>query len=114
MGSVRRKQDGGSGGLSRELPTNILSVDNEEIDQTYRNRREGVLPLDEAISMLKKKAEAIRRELPELFLLEDSDADFSLGSGKNLKDGLNGRKKLSVKESSGKKRKRSLVPDTQM
>lgn len=105
MGSVRRNQDGGSGGKSRELVTNSLSIDNEEIDHAYRIGREGLLALDE----FEKEAGGYQIEHSE-----DEDVQFSLGSGKNLRDGSNGMRKTSAKESSGKKRKRSLHTDAQM
>jgi hypothetical protein len=104
MGSVRRKQDGGSGGQSRELITNSLSVDNEEIDHVCRIGQGGLLALDE----FEKEAGGYQSEHSE-----DADAEFSFGSGKNLMDGSNGMRKVRAKESSGKKRKRSFHNDAQ-
>ncbi|KAG0577761.1 hypothetical protein KC19_5G179500 [Ceratodon purpureus] len=102
--SVRRKQDGGSGGQSRELITNSLSVDNEEIDHGNRIGRADFLALEE----FEKEAGGYQSEHSE-----DSDAEFSLGSGKNSRDEFERVRKLSAKESSGKKRKRSYRTDAQ-
>lgn len=92
IGRVRRKHEGVH---SRELVTNSLSVDNEEIDHGYRIGRGGILAIDE----FEKEAGGYQGELSD-----SEDADFSLSSGEKVQDD---RKRLRSKESSGKKRKRS-------
>lgn len=103
MGRVRRKHERISRVQSRELLTNSLSVDNEEIDHAYRVGREGLLAIDE----FEKEAGGYQGGLSE-----DEDAEFSLSSGKKMQSALDERKRLRAKESSGKKRKRSLHIDS--
>jgi len=103
MGRVRRKHERISRVHSKELLTNSISVDNEEIDHGYRINRGGLLAIDE----FEKEAGGYQGELSD-----DDDAEFSLSSGKKMQFALDERKRLMAKESSGKKRKRSLHIDS--
>lgn len=89
--SVRRKQDGVSREQSKELATNSVSIDGEEVGL--------LLAPDE----FEKEEGGYQSEHSG-----DEDSEFSFGSGKKVKGDANGLKKLRAKESSGKKRKRPI------
>lgn len=96
---MRRKHERVTTVQSRELLTNSLSVDNEEIDHGYRIGRGGLLAIEE----FEKEAGGYQGELSD-----DGDTEFSLSSGKKMQSAVNEGKRSRAKESGGKKRKRSL------
>jgi len=102
MGRVKRKHERVSRVQSRELITNSLSVDNEEIDHAYRIDRGELLAIDE----FGKEPGGYQGEL------SNGDAEFSLSFGKEMQSALDERKRLRALESSGTKRKRPLHIDS--
>lgn len=97
---MRRSQDGVSGGHSRELLTNSLSVDDEELRISARYNKVGLRALEE----FEKEAGGYESEYSE-----DEDPKVYLGVGNDVETA---KRMSNLTELNGKKRKRSSNIDT--